>query len=214
MSALSALNNIQNPFASLTSSNATNKESAVSQNVFEEALNSAITDQGITLPSAAKLAASSDLETQSQETSKSISTKDSIESVFSGLGIGIASSLFAALSGDDSATAVTPAAGTEEVAATDADTDETAEVDALAETDEATDTDETADADADTTADTDETADTGNAEDTEEEKEATLFGTVGSFMPGSKAVSLAASSLSSIESLFLGDDDEKEEAKA
>lgn len=194
MSIMSVLDNIQNTFANTTPNNLTTKEKSVSQNVFEKALNSAILDKGITLPSAAGSALPKGLDTLSQATLNSSSVQGE---VFEELGLGIAGAFAAALAGDDSATAITPVAGTEEPT----DTDETADATTTTESEEPTDTDEIA-------ADTSEAVNS-NTSDTEK----ALPGSVESFLPDSKAASLMASSLSSIESLFLGSDDKKDKDK-
>jgi len=112
MSTINTLNNIQQQVTALAPSSVTETEATLGGETFETALDIAMDAKSLVLPGAANLAIDTGVEILEEKGLLSTaydatSIKDGIENVFDELTTGIASSFIAALSGADSATAVT-----------------------------------------------------------------------------------------------------------
>jgi hypothetical protein len=108
MSTIDALNTVQQQLTKVTSGSSSS--SALSGEAFEKVLDFAMDSKSLVLPAPVNAAVDLGLEAFNITgllSSSSTSIQDGIEDVFSDLSVGIATSFVAALSGDDSATAVT-----------------------------------------------------------------------------------------------------------
>ena len=105
MSTINALTNVQQLSSGATS---TSNSSALSGDVFEKVLDFAMDNKSLVLPTPVNTAIDLGVEAFNVNTlvSDTSSIQDGIEDVFNDLSVGIASSFVAALSGEDSATAI------------------------------------------------------------------------------------------------------------
>jgi len=112
MSTISTINNVQEQLSGITSTSSSDSSSALSGETFEKALDFAMDAKSVVLPGAANLAIDAGVGIlQESDLLSSVadatSMKEAMEGIFDELTIGISSSFVAALSGADSATAVT-----------------------------------------------------------------------------------------------------------
>lgn len=194
MSTLSAINNTQRQFTDLAPSSITKNDKTAAGDAFGKTLDLAIKHKAAVLPGPANLAADIGIDILEQKglmpkAQQPNNIKDSIEGVFDDLSVGIATNFVAALSGQDSATAVTPTAETAQQRAKEG---VAAHPDCLAH-------EKPVDA---------PIISAENISDTKK-----MLDGISPLLPDNKVMPIANSALSSLEDVLLDDKDEKEKRK-